>query len=365
MNKKQLYFVASLIWLGICGVTHSSQISLEKEQMPKIEYLPEDMHEEKKHAEQSIENLETTPQYKLILPDGQSMMFSKPLIEQSELLKTALMEKGENAYPITQYIMKLAPENSDEISLEELHTILRIIADNSTNPEQGLRKFLFEKNPSTGRMIQLFQIAIYFDIPVLVTLMAKEISSKLVDDRHSKEYLDAISHLPEAWQARVTAQIVLHNKTLTQFIETNYKPARLLSANAEIIKITWSHQGNFIATVLKNGQIQIWDLTTGIAQNLGNARAGTVHSLTWSNDDSKLLSARDQQLHIWDTKTGQLLHEMGFIAKLASAFWLSDSQIATISLNGTIQIWDVNTGHPLHQWPSSFGDYSPVNLEPV
>jgi hypothetical protein len=68
-----------------------------------------------------------------------------------------------------------------------------------------------------------------------------------------------------------------------------------------------------------------------------------VNSLSWNNDDSKILSGSDDNtVKIWDGITGELLHTLeGHTRPVNSVSWNRNcSKIVSGSYDGTVRIWD-------------------------
>jgi WD40 repeat protein len=77
---------------------------------------------------------------------------------------------------------------------------------------------------------------------------------------------------------------------------------------AQVTALTWSPDGNFLASGDIHGNILIWDTASGetvlTCQKNGT---GSVSSVSWSPDGVSLLAGYTNMLVIWDTQRGKSL----------------------------------------------------------
>lgn len=345
------------------------QLSLENDD--KIKSDIESQAENKQYAEQ-IKNIITT--YKLVLPNKQSLEFDKPLIEQSILLKetmTGEFMQGDTEYPVTQYITTLQAKNPDEVSLQDLHNILQVIAQNKNNPQPALRKLLrlddslwsirklWSQQPSFERMVQLFRIAQYFDIRPLQQVTATFIVNLFAQNSNNKQYRAIIATLSNDWQKELTYLAMIQNDVLSNFLTRYNKPIRTLQGNAgPINSVTWSPDNTKIASGSRDF-IQIWDIETGQKIQTLHGHTGSINSVAWSRDNTKLASGSSHgTIKIWNPVTGQLIDTIFGPDLVNSVAWSPDStKLASGHKHPAIHIWDAVTGNLIQalqggqEWP--------------
>src|SRR5687767_10110800 len=73
---------------------------------------------------------------------------------------------------------------------------------------------------------------------------------------------------------------------------------------------------------------------------------GSIMSLSFSPDDTKLASSsRDDNIHIWDLKTGQLEHKMtGHTGDVYCVAYSPDGKLfGSGSADKSVKIWDAST----------------------
>ncbi|KDQ07880.1 hypothetical protein BOTBODRAFT_119418 [Botryobasidium botryosum FD-172 SS1] len=112
-----------------------------------------------------------------------------------------------------------------------------------------------------------------------------------------------------------------------------------------------------VATGTYDSTLCLWDAVAGSVVFGPLKMQGTgIHSVAFTSDGSKLLSATDEAICVWDTVNGTLVFDQlqGMEGPMwAASFSLDGSKIVSGStFNGDIHVWDIETGSlvlgPLH-----------------
>lgn len=129
---------------------------------------------------------------------------------------------------------------------------------------------------------------------------------------------------------------------------------RLTSGSMKPRSVDISADGRLVAAADWDGQLAVWDLTTGKETAEGIDERGhqsSVSSISFSQDRTSVVTAGDDQTaRVWDVETGRQEH------LLKHGHWVramthspDGSRIATSSLDNTVALWDAATGRKIHQ----------------
>nr|MDZ8041627.1 WD40 repeat domain-containing protein [Nostoc sp. CreGUA01] len=134
--------------------------------------------------------------------------------------------------------------------------------------------------------------------------------------------------------------IDLLQRALYQIREQN----RLEGHTDTIYSVTFSSDGQKLASASGDKTIKLWDLTSGKLINTLTGHTNTVHRVTFSPDGQKLASASaDKTIKLWDVASGQLIntlsghHDWVYSVK----FSFDGHLLASTSNDKTIKLWDV------------------------
>ena len=115
----------------------------------------------------------------------------------------------------------------------------------------------------------------------------------------------------------------------------------------EVMSVTFSKDGQLIASAAQDETIRIWDKKTGRCLKVLSGHHGGVLSVAYSTN-SKLLAStsRDSTIRIWDASSGRCLKVLkGHRGIIESASFSNDSHYLLSSSNDkTVRVWDVATG---------------------
>ena len=120
--------------------------------------------------------------------------------------------------------------------------------------------------------------------------------------------------------------------------------------------LAYSPSGDRIASSGYNNRICIWDSNTGKLLVGPIKDVGTwVTSVVWSSDSSKLYSASDKFVRVFDSVSGTELHRFEHNDWLNSvALSPKDNVLACVGFGGIAQLWDTESYQPLGKPFSSY-----------
>ncbi|KAJ5531439.1 hypothetical protein N7527_004832 [Penicillium freii] len=117
--------------------------------------------------------------------------------------------------------------------------------------------------------------------------------------------------------------------------------------SGSVNSISWSPDGSRLATGSYDKTVRIWDPVTGQSNSMLEGHKDWVMSVAWSQNESRLASASyDKTVKIWNPTTRQCeLTFEGHRDWVMSISWSPDgSRLASASSDNTVRIWDPTTG---------------------
>ena len=98
-------------------------------------------------------------------------------------------------------------------------------------------------------------------------------------------------------------------------------------------------------------KLKIWEVATGRCLLTIDAGAGTMTSLVWSPDGTRLTAGGDYStVRVWDASTGEFQVFVGHTRPVRSVAWSADGmRLATSSEDLTLRIWDVAKGQTIRK----------------
>lgn len=118
----------------------------------------------------------------------------------------------------------------------------------------------------------------------------------------------------------------------------------------EIHRISWSPEGDCLASPSADQTIRIWHASSGASIRTLSGHTGGVNSVAWSPDGRLLASSSDDKtIAVWEAASGTRLRVLvGRRDAINSVAWSPDDQLlATASDDGTIAVWEATSGRRL------------------
>ncbi|WP_088889039.1 NB-ARC domain-containing protein [Leptolyngbya ohadii] len=165
------------------------------------------------------------------------------------------------------------------------------------------------------------------------------------------------------WQAD------LRNTTLhhTNFTNANLSKSVFRQRLGSILSVAFSSDGEMLATSDADGEIRIWQTSTG--RQLLSCRESThwVWSVQFSPDDRLIVSSNeDHTVRLWDVQSGKWVGELqGHTNWVWSATFSPDGKtIASGSEDQTVKLWDVESRTCLRTLDGHTGGVCTVAFQP-
>ena len=126
-----------------------------------------------------------------------------------------------------------------------------------------------------------------------------------------------------------------------------YHIATLTGHTDRVESVSFSPDGQTLASGSVDETIRLWDVGTGRVIRTLTGHTDAVWSLSFSPDGQTLASGSvDETIRLWDVGTGRVIRTLtGHTARVVSVSFSPDGQtLASGSEDGTTRLWDVGTG---------------------
>jgi len=121
---------------------------------------------------------------------------------------------------------------------------------------------------------------------------------------------------------------------------------KLVGDATPIITAAFSRDKLRIAWGAGNGTIEVWDLAYGRRLGVLTGHSRGIRQIAFSPDGTLLVSADDNSVRIWDTRSSKLLKTLseGIEFPLGVAFDQDGTRVAAAMELGSVRIWNVKSG---------------------
>eukprot|EP01038_Epipyxis_sp_PR26KG_P005151 gene5151-7171_t len=137
------------------------------------------------------------------------------------------------------------------------------------------------------------------------------------------------------------------NSNISEFtLTTSIMPHSTLDGekNRDVTSLTWSPDGQFVASGCYDGMARIWD-HQGRLKMFMREHSGPVYSLKYSKSGNYILSGSfDRRAIVWSTKTGLVVKSYSLHSDpVMDVDWRDEDVFATCSIDKSIQICRVSS----------------------
>lgn len=159
------------------------------------------------------------------------------------------------------------------------------------------------------------------------------------------------SSTPRLWNA-VTGETLLDFRGDTSYI--NYGAA-------------FSPNGKEIVTG-SAATVQLWDARTGKGVHQFVADKFGVNDVRFSPNGKYLLTAGKDGIHLWNAKTGEMIRQFGDLHDVFRATFSPDGRYVLSTASGTddgkARLWETSTGQLVHEYQSTLGPMNGLDFSP-
>ena len=130
-------------------------------------------------------------------------------------------------------------------------------------------------------------------------------------------------------------------------VETGQQQALLEGHWDGVYSVSFSPDGQTLASGSWDETVRLWDVETGQQQALLEGHWDGVYSVSFSPDGATLASSsRDGTVRLWDVETGQqqAVLEGHWDGVTSVSFSPDGATLASSSWDGTVRLWEVATG---------------------
>ncbi|ERF68823.1 hypothetical protein EPUS_06267 [Endocarpon pusillum Z07020] len=137
-------------------------------------------------------------------------------------------------------------------------------------------------------------------------------------------YTKAVQMLGKGAEVNARGWNQTHKHEISLDVYVDREKLSTYSHSDEVWHLEFSHDGTKLATASKDQTVLIYETATFTILHRLTRHEGGVTYVTWSPDDSKLIST-DEKAHVWEVPTGRCLRTLDcFGHRVSSASWAPD-----------------------------------------
>ncbi|KAI8633878.1 putative WD-repeat protein [Xylariaceae sp. FL1651] len=147
----------------------------------------------------------------------------------------------------------------------------------------------------------------------------------------------------------------------------NWGPClQILAHSGSVNAVTFSPNGQLIASASDDGTVRLWDTATGREQRVFKGHSGWVNAVIFSPNGQLIASASDDEtVRLWDIATGEQRALKGHLGSVEAVIFSPNGQlIASASDDKTVRLWDTATGREQRAFKGHLGSVNAVTFSP-
>ncbi|MEN8219364.1 MAG: WD40 repeat domain-containing protein [Pseudomonadota bacterium] len=169
-------------------------------------------------------------------------------------------------------------------------------------------------------------------------------------------YQISLAHLEQLKASLVKPTFIVKESSQASAYALPKKLLHTLNGHkSNVLPITFSPNGQIIASGSKDKTIKLWAISTGNLLKTFTGHTDKIQSLAFSPDGTLLASSsEDNTIKLWDIKTSELIRTLkspknSLSSKMFSVSFSPDgTKLASGNWDKSIILWEVNSGEVLH-----------------
>ncbi|CAO1634740.1 unnamed protein product [Parajaminaea phylloscopi] len=285
----------------------------------------------------------SSPDLSTVLQDPTSVSLDsiKFLLHQERYLE--LLEAGHNKKALSILRDRLTPLSHGS---QRLHLLSSLVMCSSVSELKSRAEWQGTGIASRRKLLQEIELS----ISPHIMLSSRRLPYLLEQAQTFQRHLDPFFDLP------TDSHVSLYTDHRSDRSVFPSQTSHILRGHHdEVWVMAFSHNGKYLATGSKDKSIVIWSITSDHCEKVKvlGAHSSEVSTLSWSPDDTMIVSASDTDVYQWHWETDEHhVYQEHRYSVYASA-WLPDGQgFVTGGTDGQVIFWDVS-GQVTHVWTTA------------
>jgi len=131
-------------------------------------------------------------------------------------------------------------------------------------------------------------------------------------------------------------------------LTTGGGPGAIAANEGGVLFVTFTPDGERIASTGEDGKVRFFDLATGVAAGVWDAHDAGITSISFSPDGTRAVTGGDDAMvRLWDVESGALLYEASPHAGWVNfSTFLPDGRYVTVGTSDVVSVWDADAPGP-------------------